>query len=669
MESTVEPDVSTDDALPDGVELQPFERFKYGVIWSPLADSLGRSISAPRPDWMIERECLAAPDNAKPKGWRGKAHHMREFISAIWGHPNDLFCIQWNPNAIEILDRYCENKITAVAGHASSGKSYIMAAIGCAEFLINPSDTKVLVTSYTKAASLGKIWGDVCNCWQVAVSFFGGNVPGRLLQGKHVIRYEVGRVKNTKAGIELLAGESSEAKDSSEKIQGVKSGTLIVLGDEYATLPFSIHNTVLSNLRANENSRLLAALNPDSFTDPGGVLCRPVGGWHKVNVEFFGWPTALGGYCIHFDGEKSPNVLDPRRPWHRILDAKMLEDMRAVNPKGTKKDDQYVRGWWSSSGAKQAIYDVADIEKFGADAKERRWIGPTTFVAGLDIGNAHGGDKTVLTFGRVGMAKNDAGDVHVVCQREETLVLNENMSLDDSLSEQIVSRVKYEMQEGVWGPGTSFEGQKRNVPTANLAVDTTGGGTHFAALLARDIGHGFLMIGFGEKASDRQVAKNDKRKGHEAFANKVSELWGVGVQLVRTGQLRNMDPDLVFELTVRTYKDDANKRMIIESKEDMKQRTNGQSPDRADSYVLMVEAARVRGGLSSSEKAAPPNMPPVDRAKLNEQMAEVFGATESVNFGEGGWGDGWLNRLQRFLGRQFAAAFRPWRVTVEWASV
>ncbi len=634
-------DLEEDAAPPYAVEMGPYERFKYGVIWSPLKDTLGRTLAAPRPDWLIERDCLAAPEGKKPRGWKGKAYHMREFISAVWGQPNDLFYIQWNPNALEILKRYCENKITAVAGHASSGKSFVLAAIGCTEFLINPADTKVLVTSFTKASALSKIWGDVANCWQVAVAFFGGNVPGRLLQGKHVIRYEVGKVKNTKAGIELLAGESSEAKDSSEKIQGVKSGTLIVLGDEWATMPFSIHNTVLSNLRANENSRLLAALNPDLPTDPGGAVCRPAGGWHKVTVDFDGWPTHLGGWCIHFDGEKSPNVLDPRRPWNRILDAKMIDEMRQVNPKGTKKDDQYVRGWWSATGAKQAIYDLADIEKYGADQRERRWVGPSIVVAGLDIGNAHGGDKTILTFGRVGMAKNDAGDVQLVCQREETLVLNENMSLDDSLSEQIVSRVKFEMQEGVWGPGATFEGQKRNIPTANLAVDCTGGGTHFAALLAREIGTGFIMVGFGEKASDRRVSRNDKRKGHEAFANKVSELWGVPVQLVRTGQIRGLDPDLVFELTIRTYKDDGAKRMQIESKDEMKSRTNGQSPDRADSFVLMVEAARVRGGLSSTEKSAIAIPVKQDLKKWENQLNEYFGPDAAAGYSDGaGWGDG-----------------------------
>lgn len=616
--------------------LKPTERVKYGAIWEPLAGQ-------PKPDWLIEKEVLCAPDDRKPREWRGRFYHLREFITQVWGQKNNLFHIQWNPNALEILEKYCQHQITAVAGHASSGKSFIFAAIAVAEFLINPISTKVLVTSYTKQSAQGKIWGDIQNAWSVAKQFFdaqGVGVPGRLLQGKSMIRYQVGTVVNPKAGLELLAGEGSEVSESTKKIQGYKSDTIIVIGDEWATMPVAIYNDVLSNLRANRNSRLLAGFNPDTFHDPGGLISKPVGGWNKATVDSRGWDTQVGGYCIHFDGEKSPNVLDVHAKWIGLLDHKMLALMREVFPKGTKKDDQMVRGWWSQTGARQAIYDEADIENFGADRREKRWVGGSfVYVAGLDLGNAHGGDKTVLTLGRVGQARADSGDLHAVFELLETLVLSENMELNDSLSEQIVKKVKFELQSGVWGPGTLLAGQKRNVPTANLAVDCTGGGTHFAALLARDIGQGFVMVGFGEKASDRQVSRNDRRKGHEAFANKVSELWGVPVQLIRTGQIRGLDADTIFELTVRTYKDDGAKRMIVEPKDDMKKRTNGQSPDRGDSFVLCVEAARVRGGLSSSEKAAVVTRGPVDREKLRRQQEELFGGYEVLDGRSGGWGD------------------------------
>jgi hypothetical protein len=616
--------------------LKPAERVKYGVIWEPLGGHA-------KPDWLIEKEVLAAPAHAKPRGWMGEFHHLKEFISHIWGRKNDLFYVEWNPNALAILDAFCKHQITSVASHASGGKSHIFAAIGTAKFFVRPVSTKVLVTSYTKQAAQGRIWGDIQNCWTVAEQFFkaqGLSVPGRFLQGKSLIRYEIGAVKNPKAGLELLAGEATETSETTNKIQGYKSDTIIVIGDEWSSMPIAVYNDVMSNLRANPDSKLLAGFNPSTYHDPGGLISRPVGGWSKVTQESDRWETQVGGCCLHFDGERSPNVIDPKARWKGLLDRKMLAEMRAVFPKGTKRDDQMVRGWWSQTGAKQAIYDEADIENFGADRPERRWIGGGfTYVAGLDIGNAHGGDRTVLTMGRAGLAKSDAGETHVVCELVETLILNENMELNDSLSEQIVARVKREMQDGVWGAGTVLAGQKRVIPAANLAVDCTGGGTHFAALLARDIGSSFIQVGFGEKASDRRVAKNDKRLGHEAFANKVSELWGVPVQLIRTSQIRGLGPDLIHELTIRTYKDDAAKRMQVESKDDMKKRTNGQSPDVGDSWACMVEAARVRGGLSSSEKAAVLPQTPVNRERLRRQQEEFFGAAEATDYRMGGWGE------------------------------
>lgn len=71
----------------------------------------------------------------------------------------------------------------------------------------------------------------------------------------------------------------------------------------------------------------------------------------------------------------------------------------------------------------------------------------------------------------------------------------------------------------------------------------------------------------------------------------------------------------------------------------MKQRTNGQSPDRADSWVLMVEAGRVRGGLSSSEQAALVATPNVNRAALQDEFVKMYGVPQQVSYGEGGWGD------------------------------
>lgn len=624
-----------DDAtLPAHVKADPNERYFYGELWSHRHPKTGKKVIMM--DWQIEQAVLNAPDNDKPKGWKGRPYHLRRFMSCIWGHDNPLFKLEWNPNAVEIVDKYCRYQKVGVAAHASAAKSFTFAALGIAEFLLKPMNTKVLVTSHTKKAAQGKIWGDIQNAWQVAAHFFashGHQIPGKLLQGQSVIQYRFNGTINPKAGLELIAGEQSEEATSSEKLQGYKSEKIIVLGDEWATMPISIHNTVLSNLSANPDSRLLAGFNPDTYDDPGAILSEPVGGWHTVDFDSMnGWPTKIGGYCIYFDGEKSPNVLDVKKPWKGILDLKMIADMRLVFPKGTKEDDKYVRGRWSATGSRTAIYDRGDIELYGADKPEKRWL-QWVLVAGLDIGNAHGGDKTILTIGRCGKARSEDGQSEqVVCERLYTIPIHENTAYSESMSEQVVKQVRGFLMDVKIGNST------HRVPTQNLAVDCTGGGTHFAALLAREIGLGCIQVGFGEKASDRQVSRNDKRKGHEAFGNKVSELWGVGQQLIRTGQIRGLDPDTINELCIRTYKDDGGKRMVVEKKEDMKKRTNGRSPDRSDSFTLMIEAARVRCGLSSTEKAAAP--PPLSSRQLQErqrQREELFGGAVVLGMDGDGW--------------------------------
>ena len=141
---------------------------------------------------------------------------------------------------------------------------------------------------------------------------------------------------------------------------------------------------------------------------------------------------------------------------------------------------------------------------------------------------------------------------------------------------------------------------EHRVDIRNLCLDGTGGGDPFSALLAREIGLGAQNIAFSGKPSEMQVSKNDTRKGVDRFKNMASELWYVGKELIRAGQIRGLSPDVVAEMTARTYSEQ-NGKVEIESKKDMKLRTK-KSPDIADGVFLSLLAAR-KLGLVSTENA------------------------------------------------------------------
>lgn len=478
----------------------------------------------------------------------------------------------------------------------NSGKTETLALIGAMWFFLFPKETKVIVTSTTVAAAKDKVWGKVKLVWMHLERYFGPNImPGKLVDSQNRIRYEHNGIKSETRGIMLLASESSSEKESADKLQGTKAERMIIMGDEFATLKHSLLNTVLNNLTANKQCKLAGAFNPNSFYDPGGIISRPKGGWSTVTEDDDEWeteiePFGLKGYCIRFDGEKSPNVVLGEERWKGLL---TLEKLTQIGPIGTKTKGYYeqIRGFWSPLGDLDSIYTETEIVKYGADRPCTTWVEPPTMVAGLDPAYVHGGDRAVLTIGKCGVA------VDVDTQtRQKVFELTHIYNLDEDITNKSISKSEWIVKI------TKEKLAEHKVDVRNFAIDATGGGEPFGALVARDIGLGFINVCFAGRASEMPVSRNDRRKGCDRFFNMASELWYVGRELIRAGQLKGLKPDVVSEMVSRTYKEKAS-IVQIESKKDMRLRTK-KSPDVADSVFLSLFAARLRCGLSSNEKAA-----------------------------------------------------------------
>lgn len=509
-----------------------------------------------------------------------------------------------------------------------------LALIGAMWFFLFPKDTKVIVTSTTVAAAKDKVWGKIKLIWIHLEKYFGTNLmPGRLIDSQNRIRYEFQGVKSETRGIVLLASESSSEKESADKLQGTKAERMIVMGDEFATLKHSLLNTVLNNLTANKQCKLAGAFNPNSYYDPGGIISRPKGGWSTITEDDIEWeteiePFGLKGYCIRFDGEKSPNVLAGHERWKGLL---TLEKLRQIGPIGTKTKGYYeqIRGLWSPAGDLDSIYTETEIVKYGADRPVTTWVEPPVMVAALDPGFVHGGDRAALAIGKSGIAVNVDTQT-----KQKVFELTHIYVLDDDITNKTVSKVEWVVKL------TKEKLAEHKVDIRNFAIDATGGGEPFSALIARDIGLGFINVCFSGRASDMPVSRNDHRKGSERFFNMASELWYVGRELVRTGQLRGLKPDVVAELCARTYKEKANV-VQIESKKDMRLRTK-KSPDLGDSALMCLYVSRVRHGLSSNEKAAIVLRPRQGMSEFDlgfltkKQTQSMLPDSRLISFG-GGW--------------------------------
>jgi hypothetical protein len=141
---------------------------------------------------------------------------------------------------------------------------------------------------------------------------------------------------------------------------------------------------------------------------------------------------------------------------------------------------------------------------------------------------------------------------------------------------------------------------ENRVPANNAGVDSTGGGGPFCDILAVVWNTGFHRCYFGGNPTDRPVSSSDLRPCKEAFVNRVSEIWGIGVELIRTGQIKGLYPALITEMVSRIYTTRSKGEIEVEPKKKMKARS-GHSPDLADAALGLVDLCRERFNLDSVE--------------------------------------------------------------------
>lgn len=510
-------------------------------------------------------------------------------------------------------------KFLGIAGGKNSGKTETLACIAVALFLIDPKNTKCFMTAKTKQIAQGRNWGRVKLFWDAAICYLGSLyaqkgqdvraigeqlIPGVLKEG--IIEYRDGKFRDSTSGIELVASEQGQQKKAAEKLQGAKklNGTLFVDAEELAMLPHGLVETCRDNLAVNEGFKFAGPFNPIHYFDGAMLVAQPKNGWESITVDDDGWETSLG-YCIHFDNLKSPNVLAGQDIWKGLYGKEnLLWDEKTNNGQNTPGFWQQVRGFWSPMGAEAAIYSGQEIMLYHADRHVKNgwwWVETPKKLAGLDPAFVGGGDRAVVYFAHLGLAQFEDGSRRTVLEFIEYKILAGDVTKGHDKPRQVAESFKTECES-------------RGVPINNTGVDLTGAAS-FGSLLRTIWGDGFLSVDFSESASDAQISETDEEVAREGYINKRAELWYSGKPLIRSQQLKGIDPDLASEICSCTFKS-VNGKIAVEKKEDMKKRT-GRSPDVAEGAWVTLQVAREVFGLVSTEK--------VRKANGNTEADDAYG--------------------------------------------
>ena len=514
---------------------------------------------------------------------KAKEYFFWRLCDELWNHDElpEKMMVK-HPWATEMIKAVIANRYVSIGGAASSGKSHTMAAWGILNWLAAPRDTLVLLTSTTLREARKRIWGSVISLLSVIevaplkVRDSIGNVAYINEQGNLIER----------AGLSLIAAERSKTREAVGKFIGIKQKRVILIGDELAELSEAILQAGLSNLSKNPYFQLIGMSNPSSRFDAFGIWSEPKHGWDSVDTNIDDrWKTKWGGQYVRFDGERSPNIVagEDVYPW-LPTQTKLDEDKALLGPE-SRGYMRMVRAIFFDSDETEGIYSEAELTRTGS-MSDTEWQGKPTPIAGLDPAFTNGGDRTILYTGFVGY--NHTGQFCVA--------LGEPHHLNDDATNKAVPRT-YQIVRQV-----KELCKKKGILPENVAVDATGAGAPFCDVLAGEWSDQILRVSFGGKASDRRVSANSKMTGQELYVNRVSELWFVGKELIRTKQLFGIKNDLAQEITSRNYDmiKGSTLRMKIESKPEFKSRF-GRSPDLADAAFLCLDLARQKHGLVAVE--------------------------------------------------------------------
>lgn len=541
----------------------------------------------------------------------GADQHFINVAKTLWGM-NTPKPFVWTDQARMMLHRMCREKVLTITGHARSTKTALSSIWNLVLWLSEPDNTKGIVVSTEKGGASNRIWGQITD-WYNAIP----NAPGRIYAQGWIVPFDpTGRLKfSRRNGLELLAGNENKERESATKLQGYHTGGIIpgricLTIDEGTAVAAGIFDAYFKNLSANPKARFIALGNFNRKEGPFGRLCEPTGGWETVEPEDQFWRTKRGA-CIHLDGLQSPNWVAQKDVHPFLQSYTQVKGFYDQNLENTPEFWEMVRAFPAPVGVGDlGVYDPAEITMYKGDQRvaDLAWKHPPTLWAGFDPAfKAHGDAATIVPI-RTGIVQ----DGWFLIEALEPIRIPIDAQGGKPATYQMLDYL-YEWQ------------QRAGCDIQNIGYDNTDSGFSDALTGDTRFGKHVYSVTFGGAPSDLVLMKpGDNRvhkKNNERYANRVTELWCMGLDFLRQGQLRGLVGAIHSEMTKRAYVESTHRGgnilQKIEMKGDMKKRIKGKSPDAADAYFIglatIIKRLRLR-----------PGVPPMSAAEREERRAKAL---------------------------------------------
>lgn len=491
----------------------------------------------------------------------------------------------------ESLENQCE---TLVIGAGSMGKSYSVAIWIVLDWLCDPTMTCVKVLSSTEAHAKRNVFAHIKNFFYSSVLPLPGRVKDTFImcgsddkQGIHLMTVPPGE-----EGKGRIRGFHPVPRNKPHPIYGLLSRIRVVV-DEAEEVPSNIWeetDNILSTKQDEQGIKLISMTNPKNRGSVYGQRCKPMMGWSSINIDSsIQWQTETEARVVRIDAAMCENVIQRRVvfPGLQTYDGYMRF---AADPHSA---DYYTmaRGWFPETTLAASLISIKLVENL---------IGKLKFVAtpvnllaiDLAISSKKGTDSIIATPGRFGL-----------CDGYDSVKFKEITGCLEVLEQFKIGKADPtgKTSNTTWIVRQIIElARQLNVTPGQLIVDRTGAGAGIHDILMTEFGSDVVGINFSGACTKMKLLEEDTKLPEEIYSRINSEMmfavkYWLEYNRVKVGpKIENLD-ELTEQLTNRKYRTVSSK-ITLESKDEYITRTQNPSPDKADSFMMLVHLARLFSG-------------------------------------------------------------------------
>jgi hypothetical protein len=444
---------------------------------------------------------------------------------------------------IEIMKAVRDNRHVAVRSCFDSGKSWTAARIACWWIDTHPPGQAFVVTTARSGVQVKAIlWHEIHR------AHGAGKLPGRLNQTEwwRDVRNSDGEGSHE----EIVAFGRKPGDKDPTAFQGTHRRFVLVILDEAAEIPAMLFEAA-DALATNDESRVLAIGNPTDGSSHFAKVSKPGSGWKAIRIS--AWDTP------NFTDEKVPEDIKAH-----LLSRVWVEEKRSnwgeTNPMWVAKVEAEF-----PETREDALIPYAWVR----DAIERNLPEGIPVELGVDVGA--GGDRNVI-------ACRKGSKVRLIRRDYQPDTMQTCGNLVKAI--QVTGATACKVDSIGIGKGAVDRARELRFGEKQARLPVVG-------------------VNVGEKARDPEEFLNLRAEGY----------WGLRERFeagdVDLPTYKDMGgEDLAAQLVDVRFKRTSRGQVQIESKDDIKRRSNGASPDDADAVMLAFMKA--------------PEMPKVKRLKLRE---------------------------------------------------